>query len=58
MALTLRLPPEDEAALKRLSESYRILQIDLIRMAVGALIESANKNNGRITLPICVINDR
>lgn len=54
MALTLRLPAEDESALHELAASLGLLPIDLVRASVRGLLTAAKAGGGKITLPLHV----
>jgi hypothetical protein len=54
MALTLRLPEDDEKQLKLLAESVGLMPIDLVRAAVKGLLIAAKSNQGKIELPLHV----
>ncbi len=54
MALTLRLPEDDEKQLKLLAESVGLMPIDLVRAAVKGLLIAAKSNKGKVELPLHV----
>ena len=56
MALTLRFSEEDEKQLKEISENVGLMQIDIVRAAVRAVLVAAKENGGTLEFPMVIVS--
>lgn len=50
-SMGIRLDPEDRKKLENFANSWHISAADIVRMAIKSLLNEAETNNGKITIP-------